>query len=230
VSGPIVPVTTYRPAVQQTVVRQRTIQAPPRIVHRAPVVVDQPCPAGTTQQANGTCLSAPRTVHAPAPIVIPQSCPSGTTDLGNGTCQEPAKTIVGQAPIVVPAACPHGTTDLGNGTCQEPAKTVIGAAPIVVNQACPSGTIDLGNGTCEAPARIVEAAPVFVPAPAPVCPTGSYLSEGACLSTFESGHSVPDTIVTGGEYCYGNGKAIYDGHGKKIKGKSHNGHTCKSGH
>ena len=179
--------------------RQRTIQAPPRIVHRAPVVVDQPCPAGTTQQADGTCLSAPRTVHAPAPIVIPQSCPSGTTDLGNGTCQEPAKTV-------------------------------IGAAPIVVNQACPSGTIDLGNGTCEAPARIVEAAPVYVPAPAPVCPTGSYLSEGACLSTYESSHSVPDTIISGGEYCYGNGKAIYDGHGKKIKGKSHNGHTCKSGH
>jgi len=32
VSGPIIPVTTTRPRVQQTIVRQRTIQAPPRVV------------------------------------------------------------------------------------------------------------------------------------------------------------------------------------------------------
>ena len=36
VSGPIVPVRTSRPSIQRTVVRQRTIQAPPRIVQQAP--------------------------------------------------------------------------------------------------------------------------------------------------------------------------------------------------
>ena len=130
--------------------------------------------------------------------------------MGNGTCQEPARTVMGAAPIVIPQSCPSGTTDLGNGQCQEPARTVVGAAPIVVNQACPSGTLDLGNGTCEAPARIVEAAPVYVPAPAPVyVPT-------------------PAPVQTGGEYCYGDGKSVYDSRGRKIKGQTHNYATCKN--
>jgi len=142
VSGPITPVTTTRPRVQQTIVRQRTIQAPPRVIpgrviQRAPVVVTQPCPTGTTQQRDGSCLSAPRTVRAPAPTVIPALCPAGTTDLGNGTCQEPAKQVFAPAPIVIPQACPAGTTDLGNGTCQEPQKQVFAPPPIVVPQPCP---------------------------------------------------------------------------------------------
>ena len=298
VSGPVIPVTTSRPRVQQTIVRQRTIQAPPRVIpgrviQRPPVVVNQPCPSGTTQQPDGTCLSAPRTVHAPAPtvipamcpagttdmgngtcqepaktvmgaapIVIPQSCPAGTTDLGNGTCQEPpktvmgaapivipqscpagttdqgdgtclepAKTVMGQAPIVIPAACPSGTTDMGDGTCQEPAKTVMGAAPIVVPQPCPAGTLDLGNGTCEAQAVVVQ--PEYVPpAPqvvTPSCPTGSYYSQGSCISSYEGGHSVSDTVIHSGEYCYGNGKAVYDSKGRKIKNKETNHASC-SGH
>jgi len=268
VAGPIIPVTSYGQNVEQTIIRQRTIQAPPRVlpgrvIHHAPVVVTQPCPSGTTEQSDGTCMSAPRTVYEPAPtvipsycpsgttdmgngtckepartvigsapIVIPQSCPAGTTDLGNGTCQEPARTVIGAAPIVIPQSCPAGTTDLGNGTCQEPARTIIGSAPIVVNQPCPSGTTDLGNGTCEAPARIVEADPVYIPAPAPVpaCPAGSYLSEGTCLVEYEGGHSIPDTIVTGAEYCYGDGKAMYDSSGRKIKGKTHDGMNCQGHH
>ena len=159
--------------------------------------------------------------------------------MGNGTCQEPAKTVMGAAPIVIPQSCPMGTTDMGDGTCQEPAKTVMGAAPIVIPQPCPSGTLDLGNGTCEAPAQIIEAAPIYTPAPAPVytpapaatCPSGSFYSDGTCLSAYEGGrYTVPDTVVTdSGTYCYGDGKAMYDSNGHKIKGSSHaHSTTCRS--
>ncbi len=246
VAGPILSRTTYHPQVTQTVVRQRTIQMEPKIIHQAPVVMNQPCPSGTTEQHDGTCLSAPRTVHAPAPTVIPaycpsgttdmgdgtcqepartvmgaapiviaQSCPSGTTDMGDGTCQEPARTIMGAAPIVIAQSCPSGTTDMGDGTCQEPARTVMGAAPIVITQACPSGTLDLGNGTCEAPARIIEAAPIYTPA-RPYNPEPVYTQ--------------PNTTVSGGQYCYGNGKSVYDHNGRKIKGSYHNGSECHSQH
>ena len=153
---------------------------------------------------------------------------------------EPAKTVVGQAPIVIPQACPVGTTDLGNGTCQEPVKTVLGAPPVVIPQACPPGTIELGNGTCEAPAQVIQGAPIFTPGPAiaapvpshipaPVaeCPSGSYYSEGSCLiSQYEGGHSVEDTIVSSGPYCYGDGNAFYDSNGRKLKEGSHDWKTC----
>jgi len=62
-------------------VRQR-VRVQPQVVRRQRVVVDQPCPSGTTQQSDGTCLSAPRVVREPAPTVIRATCPSGTTDLG----------------------------------------------------------------------------------------------------------------------------------------------------
>ena len=93
--------------------------------------------------------------------------------------------------------------DQGDGTCLEPAKTVMGAAPVVVPQPCPAGTNDMGNGTCEAPARIIQPEHVYMsaPAPAPV-------------------YTAPTTVVTGGEYCYGDGSATYDSNGRKIKNKS----------
>ena len=98
----------------------------------------------------------------------------------------------------------------------------MGAAPIVVPQPCPSGTLDLGNGTCEAPAQVIEAAPVYVaPAPAAVCPAGTFFDGGACVS-----HTVQDTIITGGEYCYGDGSAVYDSRGRKIKDKAAHSMGC----
>ena len=151
--------------------------------------------------------------------MIPQSCPAGTTDLGDGTCQEPARTVVGAAPIVIPQACPAGTTDLGDGTCQEPAKTVIGAAPIVVPQPCPAGATDLGNGTCEAPSVVIQQAPQVI---APTCPTGTFFSQGSCIAS--------QPAPTSGEYCYGNGKSLYDSKGRKIKGSKARGKLSCQGH
>jgi hypothetical protein len=143
---------------------------------------------------------------------------------------------MGAAPIVIPQACPAGTTDLGNGTCQEPARTVMGAAPIVVNQPCPVGTTDLGNGTCEAPARIIESAPIYTPAQ-PVCHAGTAHHSSSCVTlapthtAYESGHSVPDTVVHSQEgYCYGDGKRMYDDKGREIPGARHSASSCKSHH
>jgi|GEM_PF-6213619 len=62
--------------------------------------------------------------------------------------------------------------------------------------------------------------------PVAQCPSGSYYSQGACISQYESGHTVQDTIVTSGQYCYGDGSAVYDSHGRKIKGATHNGTSC----
>jgi hypothetical protein len=53
---------------------------------QAPIVIPSQCPAGTTDQGNGTCLEPAKTVIGQAPVVIPGQCPSGTTDQGNGTC------------------------------------------------------------------------------------------------------------------------------------------------
>lgn len=222
VSGPVIPVTTYSAPrvqyVQPQVIRQ--------VIKRERVVVDQPCPHGTTQQSDGSCLTAPRVVHAPAPTVIPSQCPSGTTDQGNGTCLAPAKQIVEPAPVVIRAQCPSGTTDLGNGTCQEPAKTILGSAPVVINQPCPSGTTDMGNGTCEAPARIVEQAPIYVqPQVIERCPAGTVLDQGVCISNAPA-TIIPDTIVTPEAYCYGNGKRMYDGSGRVIPGFQHESKSC----
>jgi len=69
-----------------------------------------------------------------------------------------------------------------------------------------------------------------VPAPVAQCPSGSYYSQGACISPYESGHTVQDTIVTSGQYCYGDGSAVYDSHGRKIKGATHNGTSCHKNH
>lgn len=222
VAGPVIPVTTYSAPrvqyVQPQVIRQ--------VVKRERVVIDQPCPHGTTQQSDGTCLTAPRVVHAPAPTVIPSQCPSGTTDQGNGTCLAPAKHIVEPAPVIIRAQCPSGTTDLGNGTCQEPAKKILGSAPIVINQPCPSGTTDIGNGTCEAPARIVEQAPIYVqPQVIQSCPAGTFLDQGICISDTPA-TIIPDTIVTPDAYCYGDGKRMYDGSGRIIPGYQHDSKSC----
>jgi len=100
----------------------------------------------------------------------------------------------------------------------------------VVNQPCPSGTVDLGNGTCEAPARIVEQAPVYVP-PAPVtptCPVGSVYDGVGCIQ--DNPVIIEETIQNPGTYCYGDGKAVYDQYGRKVKNHAHNGFSCGGKH
>jgi len=101
----------------------------------------------------------------------------------------------------------------------------LGAAPIVVPQPCPAGTVTIGDGTCEAPAVVVQPAPV-ISAPiisTPTCPSGTVFSEGSCL-TLET------APVSSGEYCYGNGKALYDSRGHKIKGSKNFDHSSCKGH
>jgi hypothetical protein len=75
----------------------------------------------------------------------------------------------------------------------------------------------MGNGTCEAPVRIIQPEHVYMPA----TPT----HQQAPVYT-------QDTVVTGGEYCYGDGSALYDSSGRKIKDKvkmSKHSHSC-NGH
>jgi hypothetical protein len=62
------------------------------------------------------------------------------------------------------------------------------------------------------------------------CPVGSYYADGTCLMDYEGARTLPDTVVTGGEYCYGNGDTIYDSYGRKIKNKSHKHSSCESHH
>ena len=47
---------------------------------------------------------------------------------------------------------------------------------------------------------------------------------------YEGGRMIEETVVTGGEYCYGDGKAMYDSKGRKIKESSHHKSGCKSHH
>lgn len=85
VAGPLIPVTRYT-APRVTYTLPPVVRVQREIVRKERVVVKADCPSGTTEQADGTCMSSPRTVFEPAPVIIPSQCPAGTTDQGNGTC------------------------------------------------------------------------------------------------------------------------------------------------
>lgn len=192
------------PPIRSTVVR-RTISVEAAPIARAqryvdPIIAD--CPAGTTQQSDGTCLErsytpAPTFTPAPSysPPVISQpynppqmaDCPSGTTKQADGTCLERSYSSSSSyssswsysAPAPQMAACPAGTSKQSDGTCLSSA----------VTSYTPSYTTSSVSTTYRAPA-----------------PTTTY--------------HVPDTVVRANdEYCYTGSNKRYDSLGNEIKSR-----------
>ena len=235
ISGPVVPVTTYSqpaptyttvyrpaPVVRPTVV-QRTIRIEQMPTVRAERVVTEsaPCPAGTTTQADGSCLQAERIAAAPS---YSYSASSGISTYEPAPVTAPLFTPA-PAPVEM-ALCPAGTTPSGDGTCMQASTSY--AAPAYVT---PSYT---PAPSTYAPAPVVTqsySAPEMAP-----CPAGTtQQSDGSCMQSGSSysapmlagpSYTVPDTVVMPkAQYCYPDSDKRYDSMGREIiKGGKHGMH------
>ena len=113
------------------------------------------CPAGTTAQADGTCMqtgssfsssttysepttsySSGTTYSAPSMSMEPVSCPAGTTAQADGTCMQSGSSFSSSTTYSEP------TTSYSSGNTWSAPSTSMGP----VN--CPAGTTAQADGTC----------------------------------------------------------------------------------
>ena len=173
--------------------------------YEAPTYAD--CPAGTTQQSDGTCLERSVSYAAPAPIVsqpyiAPQiaDCPSGTTQQSDGTCLE--------AGSFSNSAFSTSSTSSYSGSSFSSSSTVA---------SCPTGTQKQSDGTCLSSA-VSSYAPSYSSS---VATTTSAQTSYRAPSVYEyeqaQSFSAPVAASTpSAEYCYSDSSKRYDSLGNEI--------------
>ena len=127
----------------------------------APTMMQAPanCPAGTTAQADGTCMqtsssfgstssySAPTTSYGSgstysAPSTsMPADCPAGTTAQSDGTCMQTSSSFGSTSSYSAP------TTSYGSSSSYSAPTTSYGSASSAPAN-CPAGTTAQADGTC----------------------------------------------------------------------------------
>ena len=116
----VVPAPAPAPIAEPTVMIPRTVYSAP-----APAPVEMaPCPAGTTQQSDGSCLQA-TTVAAPSYSYSPST---GISSTPSYTAPAPAPSYTAPAPREM-APCPAGTTAQADGSCMQMSRSTTYSAP-----------------------------------------------------------------------------------------------------
>lgn len=221
------------PPIRSTVVR-RTVSVEPAPIVRAerytdPVMAD--CPAGTTPQADGTCLEPTVTRMISRPITAPPvrrpipsytrpvisepytppqmaDCPAGTTKQSDGTCLERSYTSM-PATLTIP---PIMVTNPASSSTYSYSSSSSYSAPA----ACPAGTSKQSDGTC-----LSHATTSYTPSYSSSSVSTSYRVPAPTTS-----YQVPDTVVRAqDEYCYSDSGKRYDSLGNEIK--SHHSEHCR---
>ena len=226
------------PPIRSTVVRH-TVRTQHMPIARAeryvdPVMAD--CPAGTTQQSDGTCLertytAAPTYTPAPAytpaprytPPVISQpynppqmaNCPAGTTKQSDGTCLERSYSSSSSSyGVTLPDT--HRSSASYSVTLPDTYSSAASysySAPQVSN--CPSGTSKQSDGTC-----LSHATTSYTPSYSRSSGSSSSAATTYRAPAPATSYHVPDTIVRAqDEYCYAGSSKRYDSLGNEIKSR-----------